>query len=512
MKTKHNPEEAHIYLPNETSLLPNHFLILFENIFNFQNIPLKSNYPNIPSLQTCKLSLNQPSNHSIPNTLPIPLKFHTDSNSDNIPITTNPTSSTHNNAQLLDKPDTKDLHLTISTHNVRGFNMPAKRQSWQDYCTNHNISIACITETKISYKTKLSFYNNNQYTYYWANSESSIEGTAIMIRNHLKPHVHSCHTHLGGAVALDLFFKGNVKLRIISVYLSSTDMHRRNQTQNAVINWILQAQQSNLHPIILGDFNTQDNVYSSSSKFKLINFLHRSNMFDIGAHLNNTHYTWTNNHNKSRIDYIWTNSFNIQFLLSYNLDNSGTSTLSDHLILTTSWTFPNAFSKPPRLHTGISRRIFDYKAMSSDQWSEFSELSDQLFVQYNIPLSTNTQENLNKTWQNIQYCIKQVAIQTIPNKISRKRSYNHKYTPHCTALHNGLKKLGHLIKVIKNNNSNPHPTFINSQILLINSYTKCNLDPLISLDQNHTQPWLQHAYEIWKQVYKAYQMEHSLLL
>lgn len=71
--------------------------------------------------------------------------------------------------------------------------------------------------------------------------------------------------------------------------------------------------------------------------------------------------------------------------------------------------------------------------MSSDQWIEFSELSDQLFIQYNIPLSTNTQENINKTWQNIQHCITQAATQIIPNKTTRKRSYNHKYTP--IALH-----------------------------------------------------------------------------
>ena len=81
-------------------------------------------------------------------------------------------------------------------------------------------------------KQNFSFCNNNLFTYYWANSESSIEGTAIMIRNHLKPHVHSCHTHSGGAIALDLFFKGNIKLRIISVYLLFTDSNKRNQTQN----------------------------------------------------------------------------------------------------------------------------------------------------------------------------------------------------------------------------------------------------------------------------------------
>ena len=39
-KTKHNSEEAHIYLPHETSLLPNHFLLSFKNLSNFQNTPL----------------------------------------------------------------------------------------------------------------------------------------------------------------------------------------------------------------------------------------------------------------------------------------------------------------------------------------------------------------------------------------------------------------------------------------------------------------------------------------
>ena len=247
-----------------------------------------------------------------------------------------------------------------------------------------------------------------------------MEGAAIIIRNHLKPHVHSCHTHPGGAIALDLFFKSNIKLRIIFVYLSSTDATRRNLTQNTVINWILQAQQHNLQPIILGDFNTHDTKFSSSSKFKLINFLYRSNMFDIGAHFNNTHFTWSNNTKSSRIDYIWTNTFNIQFLLSYNLDNSKTCTLSDHLILSTSWTFPNAYSKPPRLHTNISRRIFDYKATSCEQWLKFSELTTRLLVRSHVPTTIDTNESIDTTWHKIQHSITHAAIKTIPNKVSHK--------------------------------------------------------------------------------------------
>ena len=65
-----------------------------------------------------------------------------------------------------------------------------------------------------------------------------------------------------------------------------------------------------------------------------------------------------------------------------------------------------------------------------------------------------------------------------------------KYIPHCT----GLKKLGHLIKNIKNN-SKLYLPHINSHILSINSYTKYNLNSLLSLDPPSIQLWLQHAYK-----------------
>ena len=62
-----------------------------------------------------------------------------------------------------------------------------------------------------------------------------------MIHKHLQPHIHNCQTHPGRAIALDLFFKSEIKLRIIAVYFSSTDMQKCNNTQNTVITWIQQA-------------------------------------------------------------------------------------------------------------------------------------------------------------------------------------------------------------------------------------------------------------------------------
>jgi hypothetical protein len=238
--------ETHIYLEPNDPNLPNHFTLSPEQYLIYYNQPIKST-------QLHQYSASQ-SNYTVHN-------------------------SPHN------------LNLNIATHNVRGFNSPTKREAWQNYCYSHNITLASITETKISNNTNLFFCNNNSFTYYWANSETSAEGTAIMIRNHLKPHIHSCYTHPGGAVAIDLFFKNNIKLRIISVYLSCTDTSRRNATQSTVINWLQQASQLQLQPIILGDFNTNDNSFSSSSKYKLINFLNYNNFYDIGLHFNNSHYT-----------------------------------------------------------------------------------------------------------------------------------------------------------------------------------------------------------------------------
>jgi hypothetical protein len=261
--------ETHIYNNLNDPILPLHTIILPLNYHNYYYLPIRSN-----SQRSSSDSLD----------------FSSDWNN---PLNTNNTS---NNIHHLD--------LNIATHNVRGFNSITKREAWQDYCLNYNISISSITETKISNKTNLFFCNSQHYTYYWANSETSAEGTAIMIKNYLKPHVHNCLIHEGGAIALDLFFKNDIKLRIISVYLSSTDIIKRNNTQNTVINWIQQANQLHIQPIILGDFNTQDNTFSSSTKYKLVNFLNHNNFYDIGLHFNNTHHTWSNQTSSSRIDYV----------------------------------------------------------------------------------------------------------------------------------------------------------------------------------------------------------------
>ena len=90
-----NYVEAHIYLPNETCLLPNHFFPPFQDLLRwFRYVLLKSNTQTIYS--------------------PFP------------------------------------LNLSICTHNIRGFNKNLKQQVWEHYCLFNNLDIICLTETKLA--------------------------------------------------------------------------------------------------------------------------------------------------------------------------------------------------------------------------------------------------------------------------------------------------------------------------------------------------------------------------
>ncbi|CAG8813719.1 12575_t:CDS:1, partial [Dentiscutata erythropus] len=64
-----------------------------------------------------------------------------------------------------------------------------------------------------------------------------------------------------------------------------------------------------------------------------------------------------------------------------------------------------------------------------------------------------------------------------------------------------LKKLSHLIKTIHSNTdqSDMHLQYIHLDILLINQYTKCNLQSPSILDPAYIQVWLEEAYTVWKQ-------------
>ena len=198
--------EAYIYLPCNNNILSNHIPLNLFTLSQYYNTPLRT-FTNliIPNFDD-NLNISNPTTN-----------FSNNFNSQT--ITNNDTNNTNNS-----------LSLNIVTHNVRGYNNPLKKQLWEDFCLSHNYNIISLTETKLT-NSKSKYFNTQHFTYYLSNSTSSVEGTGIMLSNNLTPHIHKILKHEGGAISIDLFFKHDFKFRIISVYLSSTDISRRNSTQ-----------------------------------------------------------------------------------------------------------------------------------------------------------------------------------------------------------------------------------------------------------------------------------------
>ena len=315
-----------------------------------------------------------------------------------------------------------------------------------------------------------------------------------MIRNHIQPHIHNILTHNGGAIALDVFFKHDYKLRIISVYLSSTNSSDQKATQDKVKGWIQQALATNLHPIILGDFNANnDTTISSATKYQLLNYLHSINLYDLANYSNNTHSTWQSTRYQNRIDYIWANDSLISYLHKFELDNSLSSTNSDHQILISTWKFPFAISKI-RNKNRCKRRTYNYKSMTKENWEEFTNQVKTNMTDYRVPTTTDTTESLEHTWHKIDTCIIKAALKHIPNKKYTIKNFFHTFTPKATQLHNDLKTIRHILHHVKKYFSNNTTMSNNIQSLInqINTIHNFNIK-LPSHHQSDLATWIQET-------------------
>ena len=163
-------------------------------------------------------------------------------------ITTTLTQTTYSNYLQESTQHQNNLldNLTITTHNVQGINDKLKLQTWLEHCYRNNYNIISMTETKLADSTHTKFQlANPYYNVYTSNCTSEIAkkqessmGTAIAISKPLQPYIHNIQTISGTAIAIDLFFPRNLKTRIISVYLPSSNKTLNRNTQHSIITWI----------------------------------------------------------------------------------------------------------------------------------------------------------------------------------------------------------------------------------------------------------------------------------
>ncbi|GBC08732.1 hypothetical protein RclHR1_08350002 [Rhizophagus clarus] len=167
-------------------------------------------------------------------------------------------------------------------------------------------------------------------------------GVSLFIENSLAPHVHTHTSHSSRLLSVDLYFKGNIKLRIFVVYIPPTsDQALRDTTIDLLIQALSDTKRLGFHHTICGDFNMHlDQFYpiffnqpqiASKRIHRLFNFLLSSGYVDFTpVNFSDSLGTFRHADIITRIDYIWSCPLFKSFLLTSIIFDACDSSLSDH--------------------------------------------------------------------------------------------------------------------------------------------------------------------------------------
>ncbi|GET63950.1 RNA-directed DNA polymerase from mobile element jockey-like isoform X1 [Rhizophagus irregularis DAOM 181602=DAOM 197198] len=156
--------------------------------------------------------------------------------------------------------------FNISSFNVNGLKTPGqgsfKMDQISSFFLQNHISFGGIVDTHLSPK-QMKFLSKRvcDYTSFHSDLDStkhgrSSGGVSLFIHNSLATHVQFYQSHSSRILFVDLFFKGNVKLRIFVVYIPPTnDLVLRYEVIDQIISLISQTSSQNFHHAICGDFN-----------------------------------------------------------------------------------------------------------------------------------------------------------------------------------------------------------------------------------------------------------------
>ncbi|CAG8834628.1 12802_t:CDS:1, partial [Cetraspora pellucida] len=131
------------------------------------------------------------------------------------------------------------------------------------------------------------------------------------------------------------------------------------------------------------------------------------------------------------IDYILADDLLISYLYKFKLDNSLSSTNSDHQILISTCKFSFTISKA-RDKNRCKRRTYNYKVITKENCEEFSNQVKTNMIEYQVPTTTDTTKSLEQTWHKIDTCITKAALKHITNKKYIIKNFFHNFTPKAT--------------------------------------------------------------------------------
>ena len=123
------------------------------------------------------------------------------------------------------------------------------------------------------------------YTAIWSTSINRHAGVGLLIHRKWCTHIQHTFTQHDRLLYVDLYFKGHIKVRIITIYIHADqkDKHQHLALHQQIIDLLKSSDKAQFHVLIMGDFNVNlTEFYRSIQKhnqgrwqYSLVRHLHQ---------------------------------------------------------------------------------------------------------------------------------------------------------------------------------------------------------------------------------------------
>ncbi|GBC51583.1 RNA-directed DNA polymerase from mobile element jockey-like [Rhizophagus irregularis DAOM 181602=DAOM 197198] len=362
--------------------------------------------------------------------------------------------------------------FNISSFNVNGLKMhgQTKLDEISTFFSLKHISFGGIVDTHLHPK-QMKFLSKriSNYTVFSSNLDTSKQilssgGISLFIENSFASHVQDFQSHSSRLLSVDLYFKGNVKLRIFVIYIPPpAESVLRTDTIDLLIQQLTLTKQAGFYHAVCGNFNMHlDKYYPIYFNQPQIASKHIHRLFFhllshgyedyTSINLSNSLGTFHRNDQITRVDYVWSCPLLKGYALTACIFNAQDICTSDHNPVITYYDMSLLFTSTKLARTRQlkrqTRRVFKFDSVTDIQWTEFAAQTDALC---DVSPSTFSSWHINQMCEYLQSRILKAGNVTLPSYI-----VGNNYTPKVpkdleilTQHYRFLNRLMHLIRILR---------------------------------------------------------------
>ncbi|GET52551.1 RNA-directed DNA polymerase from mobile element jockey-like [Rhizophagus irregularis DAOM 181602=DAOM 197198] len=362
--------------------------------------------------------------------------------------------------------------FNISSFNVNGLKMhgQTKLEEISTFFSLKHISFGGIVDTHLHPK-QMKFLSKriSNYTVFSSNLDTSKQilssgGVSLFIENSLASHVQDFKSHSSRLLSVDLYFKGNIKLRIFVIYIPPpAESVLRTDTIDLLIQQLTLTKHAGFYHAVCGDFNmhldkyypiyfNQPQVASKHIHRLFFHLLSHGYEDYTPINLSDSLGTFHRNDHITRVDYVWSCPLLKGFALTACIFNAQDVCTSDHNPVITYYDMSLLFASTKlaraRQLKRRTHRVFKFDSVTEIQWTEFADKADALC---DVSPSTFSSWHINQMCEYLQSRILKAANATLPSS-----TVGNNYTPKVpkdleilTQHYRFLNRLMHSIRLLR---------------------------------------------------------------